>query len=96
VAISEQNVRHLAKLANLYLSDQEIQKMTVELGAIVKHVEQLQAVDTKGVEAIANVAGLVNVSRPDAPAGMLTAKEILANAPQANEVAILVPKVVER
>jgi aspartyl-tRNA(Asn)/glutamyl-tRNA(Gln) amidotransferase subunit C len=96
VAISEQNVRHLAKLANLYLSDQEIAKMTVELGAIVKHVEQLQAVDTKGVEPIANVAGLVNVSRPDAPAAMLAAKEILGNAPLANEVAILVPKVVER
>lgn len=96
MAISEQNVRHLAKLANLGLSDPEIHKMTVELDAIVKHVEQLQAIDTKGVEAIANVAGLVNVSRNDAPVAMLPTPEILKNAPQANEVAILVPKVVER
>ena len=65
-------------------------------GAIVGYIEQLSAVNTDGVEAIANVAGLTNVVRADTPAAMLSAREVLANAPLANEVAILVPKAVER
>ena len=96
MALSETDVRHIAKLANLALSDQELARMTTELGAIVGYVEQLRAVDTNGVEGIANVAGLNNVTRPDVPAGMLPPREVLALAPQANEVAILVPKAVER
>jgi aspartyl-tRNA(Asn)/glutamyl-tRNA(Gln) amidotransferase subunit C len=96
VAITQQNVRHLAKLANLALADAEVDRMAGELDAIVAYVEQLRAIDTKGVEAIAHVTGLVNVTREDQPGSMLTSKEILANAPLANEVAILVPKAVER
>jgi aspartyl-tRNA(Asn)/glutamyl-tRNA(Gln) amidotransferase subunit C len=96
VAITEQDVRHLAKLANLGLSDAEVKRMATELEAIVGYVAQLQAVDTAGVEPIANVAGLANVTRPDQPGQMLGQREALANAPQKDEVAFLVPKVVER
>jgi len=96
VAITEQNVRHLAKLANLSLSPEEAVRMATELEAIVGYVAQLQAVDTTGVEPIANVMGLSNVSRPDVAGAMLSQKQVLANAPQKNEVAFLVPKVVER
>jgi len=96
VAITEQNVRHLAKLANLSLSQDEAVRMAGELEAIVGYVAQLQAVDTTGVEPIANVMGLTNVSRPDVAGPMLSQKQVLANAPQKNEVAFLVPKVVER
>ena len=96
MAITEQNVRHLAKLANLSLSQDEAVRMAGELEAIVGYVAQLQAVDTTGVEPIANVMGLTNVSRPDVAGPMLSQKQVLANAPQKNEVAFLVPKVVER
>jgi aspartyl-tRNA(Asn)/glutamyl-tRNA(Gln) amidotransferase subunit C len=96
VAITEQNVRHLAKLANLSLSAEEAVRMAGELEAIVGYVAQLQAVDTTGVEPIANVMGLTNVSRPDVAGPMMSQKLVLANAPQKNEVAFLVPKVVER
>jgi aspartyl-tRNA(Asn)/glutamyl-tRNA(Gln) amidotransferase subunit C len=96
VAITEADVRHLAKLANLGLSDGELRRMATELEAIVGYVQQLQAVDTAGVEPVANVAGLANVTRPDVPGGMLSQRDVLGNAPQKNEVAILVPKVVER
>lgn len=96
MAITTDNVRHLAKLANLALGDAEIETMARELDAIVGYVEQLRAVDTKGVEAIAQVTGLVNVTREDQPGALLPAKAVLANAPLANEVAILVPKAVER
>jgi aspartyl-tRNA(Asn)/glutamyl-tRNA(Gln) amidotransferase subunit C len=96
VAITEQDVRHLMKLANLALADADAKRMATELEAIVGYVQQLQQVDTAGVEPIANVAGLANVTRPDQPAGMLSQRDALANAPQKDEVAFLVPKVVER
>jgi aspartyl-tRNA(Asn)/glutamyl-tRNA(Gln) amidotransferase subunit C len=96
VAITAENIRHLCKLSSLALGDAEIARMSKELEAIVGYVQQLQEVDTTGVEPIANVAGLENITRPDVPVAMLSQKQVLANAPQRNEVAILVPKVVER
>jgi aspartyl/glutamyl-tRNA(Asn/Gln) amidotransferase C subunit len=59
-------------------------------------VQQLQSVDTTGIEPIANVAGLVNITRPDVAGKMLAQRQVLANAPAKNDVAILVPKAVER
>ncbi len=96
MSITADNVRHLAKLANLALPEDELVRMAGELEAIVGYVQQLQDVDTTGVEAIANVSGLATVVRPDVAGEMLTQREILALAPEHNEVAILVPKVVER
>lgn len=96
MAITDKDVRHLAKLAHLALSDEEVGRMRTELEAIVGYVQSLQAVDTTGVEPVANVSGLVDVTRPDQPGDMLTPAQALANAPQRNEVAFLVPKVVER
>ena len=57
--ISEQEVRHLAHLARLDLSDAEISTQAHDLDAIVGYVAQLAEVDTTGVEPIANVTGLV-------------------------------------
>jgi aspartyl-tRNA(Asn)/glutamyl-tRNA(Gln) amidotransferase subunit C len=96
MAIGEKEVRHLAKLAHLALSDDEVRRMAGELEAIVGYVEQLSQVDTAGVEPVANVAGLTDVLREDAPGAMLPTATALALAPARNEVAILVPKVVER
>lgn len=96
MAITAQDVRHLGKLASIALSDDEVTRYATELEAIVAYVQQLQEVDTQGVEAIANVAGLVNITRPDEPGSMLSQQQVLANAPQKNTSAILVPKVVER
>jgi aspartyl-tRNA(Asn)/glutamyl-tRNA(Gln) amidotransferase subunit C len=96
MAITDQDVRHLAKLANLAFDDSAVSRMRAQLEAIVGYVEQLSSVDTTGVEPIANVSGLVNVTRPDAAGPMLSSAQVLGNAPQKNEVAILVPKVVER
>ncbi len=96
MSISDRDVRHLAKLANLALSDADLERMRTELEAIVGYVQQLQAVDTAGIEPVASVAGLSGVTRPDASGEMLSQQAALANAPQKNEVAFLVPKVVER
>ncbi|MDA3963808.1 MAG: Asp-tRNA(Asn)/Glu-tRNA(Gln) amidotransferase subunit GatC [Planctomycetota bacterium] len=96
MALNEQTVRHVAHLARLDLSDDEVHAMTRELDAIVGYVEQLQEVDTTGVEAVANVAGLVNITRSDEPIEMLSHEQVLRNAPKANGEAFLVPKAVER
>jgi aspartyl-tRNA(Asn)/glutamyl-tRNA(Gln) amidotransferase subunit C len=96
VAITEKDVRHLCKLSNLALPDADVARMATELEAIVGYVQQLQQVDTTGVEPIANVAGLVNVTRPDIPGPLLSQAQVLTNAAAKNEVAILVPKAVER
>ncbi|MHC5067843.1 MAG: Asp-tRNA(Asn)/Glu-tRNA(Gln) amidotransferase subunit GatC [Planctomycetota bacterium] len=96
MALSEADVRKIAHLSRLALSDDEIHRATAELDAIVGYVEQLREVNTDGVEPVANVAGLVNVTRVDEPGAMLPPKQVLANAPQANEIAFLVPKAVER
>jgi aspartyl-tRNA(Asn)/glutamyl-tRNA(Gln) amidotransferase subunit C len=96
VAITDQDVRHLCKLSNLALGDADVTRMAGELEAIVKYVAQLQEVDTTGIEPIANVAGLVNVTRSDEAGPLLSQSQVLANAPAKNEVAILVPKAVDR
>lgn len=96
MAITEKDVRHLAKLASLGLDDAGVARMARELEAIVGYVDQLSQVDTAGVEPIANVSGLANVTRPDAAGPMLPLEAVLANAPARGADAILVPKVVER
>ncbi|MCK6487363.1 MAG: Asp-tRNA(Asn)/Glu-tRNA(Gln) amidotransferase subunit GatC [Planctomycetes bacterium] len=96
MAITEKDVRHLAKLASLGLDDAGVARMARELEAIVGYVNQLSEVDTTGVEPVANVSGLANVTRPDAAGPMLAIDAVLANAPARNQNAILVPKVVER
>jgi aspartyl-tRNA(Asn)/glutamyl-tRNA(Gln) amidotransferase subunit C len=96
MAISDHEVRHLAKLANLALTDDEVARYARELEAIVGYVEQLSQVDTTGVAPIANIAGLGGVERPDEPAPMLTTAAAMAIAPARTDSAYLVPKVVER
>ncbi len=96
MAITEDDVKKLARLSQLSLSAEEITRMARELEAIVGYVTQLQSVDTTGIDAMANVANAGDGARADVPWPMLSAREVLALAPQRNEVAILVPKAVER
>lgn len=63
--LSTDDVRHIAKLARLDLSEEEVAQFPSQLTAILEYVGQLQAVDTKGVEATAQVTGLTNSLRAD-------------------------------
>ncbi len=96
MAITVSDVNHLAKLADLALGDHEAEAMARHLDTIVGYVQQLAEVDTTGVEPVANVAGLVNVTRADEPGRMLDRAQILANAARRSDQAILVEKVVDR
>lgn len=96
MALDADKVREVARLARLHLEEDEIARMTGELDGILGYIRQLQGVDTAGIEPVANVAGLENVTRPDEPGAMLGREAVLGNAPCADQNAFLVPKAVER
>jgi len=76
------DVRWVAHLARLRLSDAKLETMTRQLGAIVEYVAQLQAVPTDGVEPLAHALPVSNVFRDDEPAPSLSVDEALAAAPE--------------
>ena len=63
--LSEEQVRHIAHLARLSLSDEEVKKFSTELSSILDYIEILNELDTESVEPTAQVTGLTNVFRED-------------------------------
>lgn len=97
--ITEKEVRYVAGLANLTLSDPEIAKLQSDLDGILGHMDSLNEVDTTGVEPMSQVlfeAGETATLRPDQPVTPLDNKTALANAPQPGAGYFKVPKVIER
>jgi aspartyl-tRNA(Asn)/glutamyl-tRNA(Gln) amidotransferase subunit C len=74
-------VRHLAGLSRIALSDDEIGKLTGELGAILENVAKVNEVATPDVPATSHPIPLTNVYRPDVPGETLTLEQALAGAP---------------
>ena len=93
--ISEAQVAHVAQLARLALSDEEKQRLTEQLNAILSYMEQLNEVSTEGVEPTAHVLDLVNVWRDDTVRQTLSAEAALANAPETAQRFFVVPRIVE-
>lgn len=75
-------VSHLANLARIALTDEEIQTLTGELGAIVDSVAKVSEVATPDVPATSHPTPLVNVYRDDVPGVTLTTEQALAGAPE--------------
>lgn len=73
------NVAHIAKLANLPLSDEEKSKFEKQLEETLTYVENLKEIETKDVEPTSQVTGLENVTREDIAAPSLTQEEALSN-----------------
>lgn len=73
------NVKHVAKLANLPLTNQEEEKYSEQLSKILEYVDQLNSVDTSSVETTFNVSGQVNVLDEDKVGICLTQEEALSN-----------------
>ncbi len=78
--LTRDQVKHVAKLANLPISEAEESKYSEQLSKILDYVDKLNEVDTSSVEPTFNVTGLSNVMREDEPAPSLTQDESLANA----------------
>lgn len=95
MSVNEQQVRHVAKLARLALSDAEIDKMVPELNNILGWVEQLGEVDTDGVEPLTAVIDLKLRLRDDVVTDGDVRDAVLANAPDAQHGFFAVPKVIE-
>ncbi|KKR30755.1 MAG: Aspartyl/glutamyl-tRNA(Asn/Gln) amidotransferase subunit C [Candidatus Gottesmanbacteria bacterium GW2011_GWC2_39_8] len=74
-------VKHVAKLAKLGLTDQEAEKFKDQLSEILGFVDELKSLDTKGVEPTSQVTGLLNVFREDVVTPSLSQEEALSNAP---------------
>lgn len=91
--ITKDTVRHVAKLARLELTESEESTLTEQLGAILGYVEQLNGLDTKGVEPTAHALPLSNVTRADEPRPCLTSSEVLQNAPAQEQGMFRVPKI---
>jgi aspartyl-tRNA(Asn)/glutamyl-tRNA(Gln) amidotransferase subunit C len=93
VEISAQTVLDLCKLAKLELSPGELEQMQRDLARILAHVEQLEELDTRGVEPTTHVLGLSAPLRSDAVRDVLPAELALRNAPQRRATALVVPQV---
>ena len=91
--LTETEVTHVAKLARLKVTDEEIKTFTHQLGAILEYVQQLQQIDTTDVEPLAHSLPVRNVLRPDQIRPSLTNDQALANAPQRDGEFFSVPKV---
>jgi len=94
--IDEAVVRRVAGLARLKLTDDEVHRLAGELSAILGYVQQLNEVNTEGVEPTAHPLPLRNVWREDEPQPSLGARLVLSNAPQAQEDFFRVPKVLDQ
>ena len=80
--LTEAKVRHVARLARLNCTDEEIALFTSQLGAILDYVAQLEELDTTDVEPLAHCLPVHNVFREDVVKPSLSNDEALANAPQ--------------
>jgi aspartyl-tRNA(Asn)/glutamyl-tRNA(Gln) amidotransferase subunit C len=99
VKITEKEVRYVAELANLTLSDEEVKKFGADLDEILEHIDKLNEIDTSGVEPMTQVlydAEETATLRPDVPAPPLGNPAALANAPQPGTGYFKVPRVIER
>jgi aspartyl-tRNA(Asn)/glutamyl-tRNA(Gln) amidotransferase subunit C len=93
--LSRDDVRHVAHLARLELTDEELDRFTDQLAAILEHAAQVSALDTDGVEPTAHPFPLVNVLRPDVPRPSLPRDEVLAQAPDTEDGRFRVPRILE-
>lgn len=85
MALTIEEVRHVARLARLRLSPEELEKMRAELSRILGHIDMLKEVDVSDVAPTAQVTDLLNVVRPDEVRPSLPREDALANAPDQRE-----------
>ncbi len=97
--ITEKEVRYVADLANLTLTDAEVARFRGDLDGILEHIDKINELDLSGVKPMAQVlfeTGETATLRPDEPRPPLGNDAALANAPQPGAGYFKVPKVIER
>ena len=91
--ISRDDVAHVAHLARLALTGDEIDLFAGQLAAVLEHAQDVEALDTSGVPPTAHPLPVRNVLRPDEPGACLDRDEVLAEAPQAEDGRFRVPRI---
>ncbi len=88
------DVRYVAKLARIALTDDEVQRFETQLGDLLEHVNALAKLDVSHVAATAQVVESRNVERDDEPAASLDRETVLAQAPQRQGAFFRVPRII--
>ena len=91
--ISRDDVAHVARLARLDVTEEEIERFTGQLGAVLEHAADIAALDIEDVPPTAHPLPLVNVLRDDTPVASLDRDEVLAQAPAAEDHRFRVPPI---
>jgi aspartyl-tRNA(Asn)/glutamyl-tRNA(Gln) amidotransferase subunit C len=89
--IDREQVLHVARLARLGLSDEEVERMSGELSTILDHVDKISELDLEGTDPTSHVIELHNVLRPDEPRPSWPRERVLEEAPDPAEGAFRVP-----
>ena len=89
--IDREQVLHVARLARLRLSDEEVEAMTGELSKVLDHIEKISELDLDGVEPTSHVVELENVLREDVPRPSLPREKALEQAPDSDGTGFRVP-----
>jgi aspartyl-tRNA(Asn)/glutamyl-tRNA(Gln) amidotransferase subunit C len=92
--ISKEEVLHVAHLARLEVHEADVERFAEQIGTILDYVDTLKQVDTTGVAATSHAITLTNAFREDEEQAHLEPEAALANAPQKDDGAFLVPKVI--
>ncbi len=95
MAISLDEVRHVAKLARLDLDEPEIMSLQTELNALIGHFADIQSVDFSGVTPKLHASSLKNVWAEDVPGTSFKREQALKNAPMSKAGLFLVPAIIE-
>ncbi len=93
--ITRADVEHVARLARLALTDEEVDRFARELGVILEHAEDLAALDLDDVEPTAHPLPLANVLRRDEIRPSLPRDEVLSQAPAVEDHRFRVPRVLD-
>ena len=88
------DVRYVAKLARLELTDEECATFQPQLDAILSYAEKLSELDVEGIDPTAHAVPVYDVMREDTPGSSLPVEAVLANAPEQAQGQIRVPKVI--
>jgi aspartyl-tRNA(Asn)/glutamyl-tRNA(Gln) amidotransferase subunit C len=89
--LDHETVHHVARLARLELSEQEMERMASELSHVLDHIEKIRELDLEGVPPTSHVIDVVNALRPDEPVPSFPAEVVLSAAPEPVEGGFGVP-----
>ncbi|SNX53010.1 Asp-tRNA(Asn)/Glu-tRNA(Gln) amidotransferase subunit GatC [Thermoanaerobacterium sp. RBIITD] len=95
MAITKDEVKHVANLARLKFTDEELEKFSYQLDSIIEYVNKLNELSTDDVQPTAHIVPISNVFRDDEVKPSMEREKVLMNAPEKENGCFKVPKVIE-